>query len=129
MGRMGVHNVVRRGNTAIVENPDGNAELGTSYWSVLDTGDLPGFDSKIGMRHPAMHLFTAEELKSLFEVCDILEIAGSNVIASEISPEFETIAENPRAWETIIKLEKRVNTDPGLVNSGTHIILAAQKKG
>lgn len=128
MGRMGVHNIVRKGNISILKNPDKNAELGTSYWSVLETGDLPGFDSKIGMRHPAMHLFTADELMSLFEGYDILEIAGSNVTASEISPDLEAIAENPKAWETVVKLEKKANTDPGLVNSGTHIILAVRKK-
>lgn len=129
MSRMGVHNAVRKNMIPILEDPDGAAELGTSYWSVLDSGDLPGFDSRIGMRHPAMHLFTSEELSSLISGCDILELAGSNVTASEFSPELETIAENPKAWETVVKLEKRVNTNPGLVNSGSHIILAARRKG
>lgn len=129
MSRMGVHNAVRKNMIPILEDPDGAAELGTSYWSVLDSGDLPGFDSRIGMRHPAMHLFTSQELSSLISGCDILELAGSNVTASEFSPELETIAENPKAWETVVKLEKRVNTNPGLVNSGSHIILAARRKG
>jgi ubiquinone/menaquinone biosynthesis C-methylase UbiE len=128
MGRMGVRNVVRKGNISILEDPDENAELGTSYWSVLETGDLPGFDSRIGIRHPAMHLFTAEELMSLFKGCDILEVAGSNVTASEISSDLEAIAQNPKAWETVVKLEKKANTDPGLVNSGTHIILVTRNK-
>ena len=127
MNRMGVHNMVRKGNIPILENPDETSELGTSYWSVLDTGDLPGFESRIGLRHPAMHLFTADELKSLVAGCEILEIAGSNVTASEFSPELDTISENPRAWKTVVELERKVNRNPGLVNSGTHIILIARK--
>lgn len=127
MCRMGVHNAVRKGMIPILENPDEAVELGTSYWSVLDTGDLPGFDSRIGMRHPAMHLFIADELKSLVTGCEVLELAGSNVTSSEFSPELDTIAENPKAWATVVELEKRVNTDSGLVNSGSHIILAARK--
>jgi len=129
MNRTSVRNIVRPGNISILENPDNMAEMGTSLWSVLSTGDLPGlFKSRIGMQHPAMHLFTAHELRSLMEGCEILETAGSNVTASEVSPDFETIAENPNAWSTVIELEKRTNTDPGLVNSGSHIILAAQRK-
>jgi SAM-dependent methyltransferase len=129
MCRSGVQNWVRKGMIPILENPDEAAELGTSFWSVLSTGDLPGFESRIGMRHPAMHLFTADELISLLPRCEVLELAGSNVSASEFSQELDVIAENPKAWETVVKLEKKVNTNPGLVNSGTHIILAARRKG
>ena len=129
MCRSGVQNWVRKGMIPILENPDEAAELGTSFWSVLNTGDLPGFESRIGMRHPAMHLFTADELISLLPGCEVLELAGSNVIAPEFSLELDAIAENPKAWETVVKLEKKVNTNPGLVNSGTHIIAAARRTG
>jgi len=127
LSRMGVRNLIRLGNISILENPEGEKELGASYWSVLATGDLPGFASRVGMQHPAMHLFTSGELQSLMGGCEIIEIAGSNVTASEFSPELDTIAENPKAWSTVVELEEKVNADPGLVNSGTHIILAAHR--
>lgn len=126
MSRMSFRDIVRKSGIPILEDPDTAVGLGSSLWSILATGDLLGFASRIGIQHPAMHLFTSEELQSLMDGCGILEVAGSNVTASEFSPELDTVAENPKAWSTVIELEKKVNTDPGLINSGSHIIVAAR---
>ena len=39
----------------------------------------------------------------------------------------EAIAANPKAWTTLVELEKKINHDPGLVNCGSHIIMATRK--
>ena len=75
-----------------------------------------------------MHLYTADELGKLFGACTVLETAGSNVTLREHDRSCEKIAENPNAWDTLVKLEKKLNHDPGLVNSGSHIIMAVRKK-
>jgi SAM-dependent methyltransferase len=106
--------------------PDPDFKL--DVFSILETGDLPGFFSpRVKMMHASMHLFTADELKSLFKSCKILEIAGSNVTISEPLPLPAELTSDLKAWETLVELERRINHDPGLVNSGSHIIMAARK--
>jgi hypothetical protein len=95
-------------------------------WELLETGDLNGFQSHIGLKHAAMHLYTANELKTLFTGCDILQVAGSCVMLSEYRKTPEEITTGS-VWSTVVELERKLCTDPGLVNSGTHIILAARK--
>jgi SAM-dependent methyltransferase len=108
--------------------PDKASSLWPSFWEVLKTGDLPGFPSRhANIQHAPMHLYAAEELRSLFAGYRILEMAGSNVTASEQSPSLEHISADPQAWATVVELERKINTNPGLVNSGSHIILVAQK--
>jgi ubiquinone/menaquinone biosynthesis C-methylase UbiE len=98
---------------------------------ILKTGDLPGFEyfsysRNAKMNHAPMHLFTAQEIGDLFDVCNMLQVAGSNVTLSEISKKTDELDNEP-VWSNLVELEKRMCTDPGLVNSGTHIILAACK--
>lgn len=114
----------------MLTHPDELIDNIPPLWPVLESGDLPAFPS--GNRknlHAPMHLYTEKELRQLFEKCEVLEIAGSNVTIKEYGSSADTIFEDPKAWETLIEMEKRLNHDPGLVNSGNHIILAARKPG
>ncbi len=79
------------------------------------------------MQHAAMHLYTANELRELFKGCQVLEVAGSNVTIPEFSSAGDQIEADPIAWSTLVETERRINHDSGLVNSGTHIILAARR--
>ncbi|MCH7706814.1 MAG: class I SAM-dependent methyltransferase [Chloroflexi bacterium] len=100
-------------------------------WNVVSDGDLPAFPSQtVEAYHPAMHLFSAEEITSLLTEhgCEVLEIAGSNVTATEGSPAIETVALDLKTWATAIELERRLNTAPGLNESGGHMIVAARRK-
>ena len=100
----------------------------TELWSVLETGDFPGFHSRrANMMHPPMHVYSAKEVQSLFEGCHVLEVAGSNVTISEVSRFTEEMGKDPSIWETLVELEKRINQDPGLLNSGSHIVLSIRK--
>lgn len=111
----------------MLENPETEVSGIPPLFLVIETGDLPGFPSKSGMNHAPMHLYTADEIGKLFGDCTVLETAGSNVTFHEHSQSGEKIAKSPRAWDTLVTLEKKLNHDLGLVNTGSHIILAARK--
>lgn len=107
-------------------NRDIDLPNGSSFWDVVKTGDLAGFPSSAGIAHAPMHLYTAQELERLFRGCKILQTAGCCVTLSEHLGIPEELNEEP-AWSTLVELELKLRTDPGLVNTGSHIILAAQK--
>ncbi len=112
----------------MLTHPDEEINETPPLWPVLETGDLPAFPSgKRKIKHAPMHLYTDSELRKLFEKCRVLETAGSNVTVKEYASSANTISEDPKAWQTLIEMEKKLNHDPGLVNSGNHIILAARK--
>ena len=96
-------------------------------WPVLESGDLEGFASRKGLRHAPMHLYKADELRELFKDCEILEMAGSNVTIHEHSQVSEQIAASPAAWATLVELERRLCHEPGLLDSGSHIIMVARR--
>jgi SAM-dependent methyltransferase len=129
MSRLGaILGVARQPDIPTLQNPDTSEPGRPALWGVWETGDLPGFPSRRAkMMHASMHMFTAEELQSLFKECEMLEIAGSNVTIPEFPQSGEEIAVNPSAWATLIELEKKINHDPGLVNCGSHIIMAVRK--
>jgi len=112
--------------SAIAE-PDQTISTQSGIWQTLKTGDLPGFISRrTGTQHPPMHTYKANELRELFKDCEILEVAGSNVLAWDSSALEQAFADS-HAWSNLIDLERKLNSDPGLVNGGTHIILAARR--
>lgn len=116
-------NLVHSANLPILRNPDVE-----DVWGVVENGDLAGFLSpRVNMQHPPMHMFTSDELRDLLPGCHVLEIAGSNVTAYEGSIAIEEVSDDPQAWETAIRLERELNRRPGLVDSGSHIIMAARR--
>ncbi len=117
-------NVVCRGETAVLGSPSE-----ASLWDVLATGDLPPFPSRhTGLMHPAMHLYSVAELAGLFaQHGEVLETAGSCVSTFEGNPRFEEVATDPHIWETAVEVERRLARQPGLADSGSHIILAARR--
>ena len=125
MSRFGaVVNVVRRPALPVLKDPE--------RWHlrpVVTDGELPPFPSRLAeMFHPAMHLYTAAELQTLFEGCDILETAGSNVSTYEGSAAFEELAGDEKAWATAVELERELCQEPGLVDSGSHLIMTARRR-
>ena len=97
-------------------------------WRVAEDGDRPGFPSRrVGMQHPPMHLFTGDELRRLLPGCRVLELAGSNVTTFEGSTTFYEVLGDQQAWATVVELERALNSQPGLVDNGSHLILAARR--
>ncbi|MFA5309185.1 MAG: class I SAM-dependent methyltransferase [Dehalococcoidales bacterium] len=124
-----VQGVAQQPDLVTLKEPDKPTDHGPALWDVLASGDLSGFPSRAaGMMHAPMHLFTAAELQALFTGCEILETAGSNVALREYAPSNERVAADPAAWAAVVELEKKINHDPGLVNCGSHIIMAVRKK-
>ena len=78
--------------------------------------------------HAPMTLFTSGYMSRLLEShgCMVLEMAASNTITSSYLGELEKIASNPEATEVLMRLEKEFSTKPGLLDMGTHLIVAAR---
>ena len=125
MSRLGtICNLVRRATMTVLRDPE---EWHVSQ--VAETGDNPGFPSAaINMQHPPMHMYTSGELRGLLPGCNVLELAGSNVTTFEGSAVLSEVSADPMAWETAVSLERRMNTEPGLVDTGSHILLLARRE-
>lgn len=97
-------------------------------WEVIESGDLSGVPSSkvVGQVHPSMHLYSSDELIALFSGCEILSLAGSNVTAIEATTALDEVSNDPAAWKTAVEMERRLCTKPGLVDSGSHLILIAR---
>ena len=124
MSRLGtMAALVRRPQMYVLEDP-----VGWYVWQVAEHGDLPGFPApEMDLEHPAMHMYTSDELRGLLPGCDVVDMAGSNVTTSGESSAPDEILESPEAWATAVELERTLNTRPGLVDSGTHLIMVARK--
>ena len=124
MSRYGaMANLVRGPVMDVLRDPEGE-----HVWRVDEHGDLLGFAStQVDMRHPPMHLFTSDELRRLLPGCRVLELAGSNVTTFEGSKTIDEVLGDQQAWATAVELERALNSRPGLVDNGSHIILAAQR--
>jgi SAM-dependent methyltransferase len=129
MSRLGTMlNIARQPHIPILKQPDESTPSGPGLWQVFGNGDLTGVPSRrTGMMHAPMHLYTTDELQCLFADCQVLAIAGSNVVAPEFSLALDEIAKDSQAWSTLVELERKLNSRPGLVDSGTHIILAVRR--
>lgn len=116
-------NVIRRATIDVLHDP-----VAGQVWSVLERGELSAFGSRLpGWSHPPMHLYTSTELAELFSACDILAIAGSNVTTFEGNPTLDDVAADSQAWATTVEVERRLCGEPGLVDTGSHLILVARR--
>ena len=124
MSRYGLAaNLVRSANMGVLEDPEGE-----QVWRAVKDGDRSAFLSpRVNMQHPPMHVYTSEELRQVLPGCTVLELAGSNVTAVEGSKAIDEVLSDQRAWSTAVRLERELNSRPGLVDSGGHIIMAAQR--
>ena len=76
-----------------------------------------------------MHLYSAAELSALLApYADVIDVAGSNVSTFEGNPRFEEVASDLRIWDSAVGVERRLARQPGLVDSGSHIICAARSR-
>jgi ubiquinone/menaquinone biosynthesis C-methylase UbiE len=91
------------------------------------TGDL--VDTKIQTEDHYMHLFTADELRSLLAAheLEILEMSAANFITVQNEEWLETVQEDSDFWRFVVQLEERFANESGALDGGTHIIAAARK--
>ena len=124
----GIRNITSIPQIDLLESPNEEINGNPPLWQVLSTGNMPGFPSRSpNLVHAPMHLFRPDELRELFSECEVLETAGSNVTIGEFAPSSVEIAAVPAAWATLVELERHFCTDPGLVSSGTHIIIVSRR--
>ena len=118
-------NLVRHPNLPVLKDPERE-----QVWRVLQDGDLgPVQMPETNMQHhPPMHMFTSDEMRGLLPGCQIWELAGSNVTAIPGSTTIDEVIADRQAWSTAIRLERELNSRPGLTDSGSHIIMAAQRR-
>ena len=115
--------LVRRPTMSVLKDPEG-----WHVWRVAEDGDLPGFPSpRVNMEHPPMHLYTSCELRTLLPGCRTLELVGSNVTAFEGSTAIDEVFGDQQAWSTVVRLERELNSRPGLIDTGSHMIMASQR--
>ncbi len=125
MSRYGAIALVGREPTLdVLHDPEGQ-----HLWSVFQTGNLPPVPSSVeGQPHPAMHLYTSDELRVLLPDCDVVEVAASNVAVYERGGHLASLPDDEAAWKSTLEIERRLSQAPGLVDGGSHILLAARRR-
>jgi hypothetical protein len=78
---------------------------------------------------PFRKFYTAQSLCDLVKAAGlrVSEVAGTPAIASCLGEEIDNAREDPDAWQYLIEMEKKACTVPGLLDTGQHIIVVAQK--
>ena len=133
--------VVRPGGVVVasVMSLLGNARYFlASFPPIIDAVGLEAFDAFLGRpdqrvldvpdQHPCLH-FTARELTALFEAegGEPVALAASNWCSLGDAATLELLAADPAIWSRFVDWEQRFCREPGAVDGGTHILLAARK--
>ena len=116
-------NLVRRPNLPVPKDP-----ASEKVWRVLQDGDLGAVPMpETNMQHPSMHMFTSDEMRRLLSGCQALDLAGSNVTTFAGSTTINEVVADRQARSTAIRLERELNSRPGLIDSGSNTIMVAQR--
>lgn len=96
-------------------------------WQMLDTGYKQHEDYP---QEPAYYGFTGQEITELMKKnnIEILEIAGIGSIICNMYMQLEKIRENDEIWEEVFKIEKELQTMPGLWDAGEEILVVGRKR-
>ncbi|HDZ08262.1 hypothetical protein LCGC14_0024160 [marine sediment metagenome] len=76
------------------------------------------------------HMYRAEELRCVLEATgfEVIGMSASNSLSSIHIDTLENIRQDPEKWRELIGMEIEACASPGLVESGTHIIVVARKR-
>ena len=99
----------------------------SGIWEMLDTHykQFEEFPDE-----PAFYAFTSNELNDFLEKydCEILEMSAVNSLNLKESELIAKIRENEDAWSSVLEIENRISSDPGLIDSGEEILVVVRKK-
>lgn len=125
MSRLGSNIVTGAADSFVLKDPER-----WKLWEILADGNLPQFPARVeGIDlHPIFHLYRSDELRALFPACDILEMASTPVTTYEGSKQFEELVEDEKIWIYAVRLERELCREPGLVDRGNQLIMAARKR-
>jgi 2-polyprenyl-3-methyl-5-hydroxy-6-metoxy-1,4-benzoquinol methylase len=92
---------------------------------IAATGDLTPANDPTS-KHKC-HLYRSSELAALFtrHGFQIQAIAASNALSTNLEPLLAELRGEARQWQTLLALEEEATAQPGFLDGGTHIILAA----
>lgn len=105
--------------SAVQQLPAANIE------AIAATGDLtPSTDPT--SKHQC-HLYRSMELRALFERHGfrIDALAASNALSTNLETLLGELRTNPHQWRTLLTLEEEATAQPGYLDGGTHLIVAA----
>lgn len=94
---------------------------------IMQTGNLHPSAFTTSDHH--CHMFTAEELKTDIAAVglELVTISASNCLSALRADELAEIKENEEKWAYFLDLEIRACTSPGMIESGTHLIVVVRK--
>ena len=88
---------------------------------VAATGDLGAIPE---VNHPPRHFFDSPDLRSLLEGAGLLnlEFGSAPSLSAALYSRLDLAEESPAAWRTILDLEEKAYTMPGLNDSGEFLL-------
>ena len=92
---------------------------------IAATGDLTPENDPTS-KHKC-HLYRSSELTALFarHRFQIEAMAASNALSTNLAPLLAELRTDPGQWRTLLALEEEATAQPGLLDAGTHILVAA----
>ena len=98
----------------------------SGIWEMLDTHykQYEEFPNE-----PAFYAFTSEQLKIFLEKydCEILEMSAVNSLNLREPELIAKIRENEDAWMNLLKIENKISSDSGLIDSGEETLVVVRK--
>jgi len=100
--------------------------LKAGLWEFLDTSYKPFEDFPA---EPSYYAFSSDEIMKLLEKCgcELLEIRALNCLFPYMSEELVNLFENKDILKTLLTLEERLSTNPGLLDTGSELLVVARK--
>jgi SAM-dependent methyltransferase len=100
----------------------------SSMVSIVETGDLTAENDPTSPHK--CHLFRSPELAALLEHhrFTIEALAASNALSTNLEPLLIELRAQPDRWQALLDLESQATAQPGYVDGGTHIIVAARSR-
>lgn len=96
---------------------------------VIKRGDLRGEDARVtGMSLPhECHLFTWAEVEELLRgrPCELIEATASNYLSVNVGDLLQGL--NEARWRRVLEWEEVSCRSPGLLDAGTHILVAVRR--
>ncbi len=97
-----------------------------SVKSVVESGDLTPENDPTSPHK--CHMFQSAELARLVERHGFVveALAASNALSTNLEPLLLELRQQPDRWQALLDLEAQATAQPGYVDGGTHLIVAAQ---
>ncbi len=94
--------------------------------SIVESGDLTPENDPTSPHK--CHMFQSVELANLLERhgFNVEALAASNALCTNLEPLLLELRQQPERWQALLDLESQATAQPGYVDGGTHLIVAAR---